>query len=165
MAGVYLVSGPVRSGKTTRLGAWCGDQADPHPGRPLVSADGILAPVVRGHRHLVRVATGISRDLESIPDGTATEVVRRYRFNAGVFAWARAGLRASAQSGAEWIVVDEIGPLELAGGGLEPAIGELFTATAALPTRIVLVIREHLVAEVLDYFRIPTGDTQPFPFA
>lgn len=164
MAEIYLVSGPVRSGKTSRLGTWCRDHPDTLPGTGSDSIDGILAPVIRGHRHVVRVTTGASRDLEDIPRGVATEVVRRYRFNAEAFSWARDNLRAAARSGAEWIVVDEIGPLELAGGGLEPAVAELLAATAVRPARIVLVIREHLVADVLDYLGIHDGDVQPFPF-
>jgi nucleoside-triphosphatase len=191
-SGVYVLSGPVQTGKTTRLRAWCAEQlsqsrADGSP--PVV--DGILAPVVHGHRHLLRVQTGVLRDLEDISDGAATVTVRRFTFNEEVFAWARSALLGAAQPAPpevtlpRWTIVDEIGPLELAGGGLEPAvsdmlqrvgfgrrdnatqtiIGDKLNRSADSGTRVVLVIRENLVDDVLKHFGLSSQNVHRFPFA
>jgi hypothetical protein len=189
--GVYVVSGRIQTGKTTRLRAWCADRLS-HPladgARPAI--DGILAPVVNGHRHLLHVPTGVLRDLEDLSGGASAVNVRRFTFNADVFAWARSCLlgaaRPTPQSQAlpAWIIVDEIGPLELSGGGLEPAVSGLLSLAGfgadGKPrvrhsghkpdrsergrTRVVLVIRENLVDDVLKHFGLSPSHIHPFPF-
>lgn len=165
---VYLVTGPVQTGKTTRLRAWCDERHD---------VDGILAPVVDGRRHLLHIGSGVMRNLEDVSDGASTVTVRRYTFNADVFAWARSCLLGVAKPTREraarphWIIVDEVGPLELRGGGLEPAVSELLARVMEDPgrtvdhiPRVVLVIREHLVNDALKHFGVPPAQTDPFPF-
>ena len=167
---VYLVTGPVQTGKTTRLRAWCDERSD---------VDGILAPVVDGRRHLLHIGGGVIRNLEEVSGGAATVTVRRYTFNADVFAWARSCLlSAAADPGREinaqprWIIVDEVGPLELSGGGLEPAVSKLLALALNSPLRgggnllrVVLVIREHLVDDALKHFGVSPVQVDRFPFA
>ena len=165
---IYLVTGPVQTGKTTRLRAWCDERSD---------VDGILAPVVDGQRHLLHIGSGVMRNLEEVSNGAATVTVRRYTFNADVFAWARSCLSGAAELSRErdawphWIIVDEVGPLELRGGGLEPALSELLSRVMEDPPRIadnapgvVLVIREYLVDDALKHFGVSPAHTDRFPF-
>ena len=166
---IYLVTGPVQTGKTTRLRAWC-------DGRPDV--DGILAPVVDGRRHLLHIRSGAIRNLEDVSGGAAKVTVRRYTFNADVFAWARNCLLGAASDPGQginaqprWIIVDEVGPLELSGGGLEPAVSALLGLVLNNPLqvggnllRVVLVIREHLVDDALKHFGVSPAQIDRFPF-
>jgi len=159
---IYLVTGPVQTGKTTRLRAWCDGRSE---------VDGILAPVVNGQRHLFRISSGEMRNLEELSEGARAVTVRRYRFNAEVFAWARDCLVGAAFKRPHWIIVDEVGPLELSGGGLEPAVGELLVRVMEdaprirqEPTGVVLVIREHLVDDALKHFGVSPAAVDRFPF-
>ena len=166
---IHLVTGPVQTGKTTRLRAWCEHRTD---------VDGILAPVVDGRRHLLHIRSGVLRNLEEVSGGATTVTVRRFTFNANVFAWARgcqvaATTENHAQAGGQrWIIVDEVGPLELSGSGLEPAVGELLVRVMEdaprirqEPTGVVLVIREHLVDDALKHFGVSPAAVDRFPFA
>lgn len=180
---IHLLTGPVQTGKTTRLREWCARAA-----RRGDIVDGILAPVVNGRRHLLHIASGEMRDLEDLSGGATAVTVRRFTFNAEVFAWARdrllvaalgepvrlTGGNAADARGAtapagrvaapRWVIVDEVGPLELRGEGLEPAVTKLVNAAreappgpaenAAAPLRIVLVIREELVEKALAYLGV-----------
>ncbi len=167
---IYLVTGPVQTGKTTRLRSWCDERSD---------VDGILAPVVDGRRHLLHIGSGVIRNLEDVSNCSAKVTVRRYTFNADVFAWARSCLLGAAtdpgwesSSQPRWIIVDEVGPLELSGGGLEPAVSELLAPAVDNPfrveddlLRIVLVIREHLVDDALKHFGVSPAQVHRFSFA
>ncbi len=222
---IYLLRGPVHTGKTTRLLKWCAalgapvntglspaaSDTLPTPAgltEALPPIDGILAPVIDGRRHLLHIASGEMRDLEDLSGGAAVVRVRRYAFNADVFSWARERLiatvgrltawrgdsanpsrKASFEARAvphdrarvfHWVVVDEVGPLELRGEGLEPAVSAVvrtvrdrFTVPARQPDepgdqiapaahrinagtelRVVLVIREELAEEALAYLGV-----------
>lgn len=191
-AAIYVLSGPVQTGKTTRLRAWCDDWLARAPTDATYSSvDGILAPVVGGHRHLLHIPTGTMRDLEDFSDGAPAVTVRRFTFNAGVFAWARNCLLGAVTPPSppadrvRWIIVDEVGPLELSGGGLEPAVSELLRVVgfgrghtpypggvgdslAGSPgdsLRVVLVIREDLVDDALMHLGLPPTGVPRFPFA
>lgn len=152
---VAVVTGPVHTGKTSRLLQWCGGRS---------GVDGLLAPIIGGHRHLVRIAGGDSRDLESLSSERDGVRVGPFTFSETVFAWGRAQLlEAARRLTAEgptgeavadreverFLVVDEYGKLELKGKGLEPAVGRAIAlvnaGASAPPITVVLVIREGLV--------------------
>lgn len=173
---VRLVTGPIQTGKTTRLRAWVdsknretgrmGGRAPAIDGVPAV--DGVLAPVIGGERHLLHAASGETRNLEQIASDDPVVAVRRFRFNGSVFAWARSLIGAVSEQ-TEWIVIDEIGPLELRGGGLEPAVGELFArfrldAGRERTPGIVLVVRDTLVERALSHFGLAEDQALPFDF-
>ena len=151
---VYVLSGLIGSGKTTRLSAWCIQQ-------PTGTVSGVLAPVVNDQRHLCDIAGGECRNLEDLPPGTATEQIGRFTFNAKVFGWGRECLERAAGSDTSWVVVDEVGPLELAGGGLGPAVASLIELRSRFA--LVLVVRDYLVSDVLRHYSIP--QVVRFPFA
>ncbi|HEX8386336.1 MAG TPA: nucleoside-triphosphatase, partial [Rubricoccaceae bacterium] len=139
---IFVYTGPVRSGKTTALRARFG--ADP-------AAAGLLAPDVDGRRHLLSLASGETRPLEA--DAPADPVaVGRFTFDGAVFAWARAELATACRAAPATLIVDEVGPLELDGRGLEPAVGAAVRLAAS--TRVVLVVREGLLDRVLDHYGV-----------
>jgi nucleoside-triphosphatase THEP1 len=140
---VAVLSGPVHGGKTTLLRRATSSWA----ARGLRCA-GFLSPAVtddagEGGYDLVEFATGRRRPYlrRHGPDGA--ERVGPFVFVPETLARAREIIRASGTS--EPLVVDEVGPLELEGGGLWPALGE---ALGRADARILLVVREELVADV-----------------
>ena len=141
---LVVYTGPIRSGKTTALRARF--EGDP-------SADGLLAPDIGGRRHVLRVSTGEARPLEAAaPEDPVT--VGRFTFDRAVFAWARAGLLAACAAAPAAVVVDEVGPLELDGHGLEPAVTAAVRLGLESETCVVLVVRDTLLDRVLKAYGI-----------
>ncbi|MDT0632645.1 nucleoside-triphosphatase [Rubrivirga sp. S365] len=134
---IVVLTGPIQTGKTTALRRVFANGAIP-------GAAGVLQPVINGRRHVLSLASGETRPLEAEP---GDEVVRvgRFAFSAATFAWARARVD-SADSAGSWLVVDEVGPLELRGEGLADAVGPAI-ARARQPgsPRLLLVVRETLL--------------------
>ncbi len=136
---LYLLHGAVRSGKTTRLKKWL-PAAGP--------VDGILAPVVAGERRLCHIASGQCRNLHQGVSAHNRISVGRFEFNNEVFLWA-GEILATLNPGARLIVVDEIGPLELKGRGLEPGLGRLMAMPRPETAGFIFVVRDTLKEEVL----------------
>jgi nucleoside-triphosphatase THEP1 len=158
---IVLYTGPVRSGKTTALRARFEGDA---------TADGLLAPDVDGRRHVLRLATGELRPLEASAPAEPV-AVGRFTFDGAVFAWARAGLLAACAAAPATVVVDEVGPLELDGRGLEPAVSAAVRLGRESETRVVLVVRDTLLDRVEERYglagvarviRHGAGEVAPF---
>lgn len=141
---IALLTGPIQTGKTTALRRAFADAPD---------AAGVLQPVIDGRRHVLSLASGETRPLEAGPDDEARgEVVRvgRFAFSAAALAWARACIDGAAGPDA-WLVIDEVGPLELRGEGLADAVGAAI-ARARRPDgpRLLLVVRETLLDRAVE---------------
>lgn len=143
MARVTILSGPIRSGKTTWLLAWARGRTD---------VAGLLSPDGPGGRIFVDLSTGETEAMERPQESEAVLTVGRFRFRAAAFDWGNARLVAAAeQTIRSTIVVDEVGPLELAGSGLRVGVE---AALARSRGRVVLVVRRPLVDTVRRTFGI-----------
>jgi nucleoside-triphosphatase len=154
---IYYLTGPVHMGKTTRLNEWIKYQKN---------VDGILAPIIDGQRHLHRIKTGELQQLELNDENSAQKIVKigQYQFTGEVFDWARQQLYEAAQSCPDWLIIDEIGPLELGGEGLEPAVSIIISSLKTdNHTKLLLVIRDRLLTEVLQHYKI--NNHEPFRFS
>ncbi len=80
----------------------------------------------------------------------------RFSINEATFEWARERLLAQAEK-CEFLVIDEIGPLELEGGGYHEALVELRKRGDSIPI-ILAIMRRELVEKVLE--RYPLECTQ-----
>lgn len=144
---IYLLTGPIRTGKTTRLTTWL-------EGR---NAAGILTP----DREEIRWMKILSRN-EWLPfevdaeTDLATIEIGRFQFSANAFEQAKSEFRQAIDQQAPWIVVDEVGKLEVKGKGLEPAITTLIeaTQTGVYSGNLLLVVREELLEMVLEKWKI-----------
>lgn len=144
---IYILTGAIGSGKTTRLEKWAEKEK---------SISGILMPVLDGERHLYSISSGKLVPVEIRGDESPDEIVRigKFNFSKKIFNWGideiLKGFRES-----NTIIVDEIGPLELSGEGFAPAIKQIFKSkTKILEKRIIFVIREGMVEQVMDHFNI-----------
>ena len=120
---VLVLTGPVHGGKTTflerSLPAWTG--------RGLACA-GFLSPAVidaneRSGYDLLEIGTGRRHPYLRREDSPGLERAGPYVFFPEALERARAIIRGSAPD--EVLVVDEVGPLELEGGGLWPALKDI----------------------------------------
>ena len=147
MKSIYIFTGEIKTGKTTRLQKWVGENPD---------ADGILSPVIDGCRHIVSVKSNETRVLEYHGDDKSTELTKigNYNFLSSVFEWGRGEVYKAYLQKPKWLIIDEIGPLELRGEGLEPEVSRILNDDANSETNVVLVVRKPLLETVIEHYRL-----------
>ena len=150
---IKILTGPIQSGKTTRITNWIKTQS---------TCAGVLSPVIRNLRYIYAIHSNQIRLLEvnhlSIEPA---QIVRigSYCFNGEIFEWAREEMINGFKGHPDWFIIDEIGPLELKGKGLEPAVSNIFESLQkSLHTKLILVIREHLLQDFLAHYGILSSD-------
>lgn len=138
---VFILTRPVQTGKTSSLVSW----SEKH-----YNVYGILTPVVDGRRVFMNAHTRHQFGMEADAAETNTVHVGRYAFSQPAFEQARLVIREAIRMPG-WLVIDEIGPLELRGEGFA---GELRDALNQQPEEqtILLVVREGLVEQVREAF-------------
>lgn len=70
---------------------------------------------------------------------------RGFQFSDAGLSFGRAAIRHAVAAGVEVLLVDEVGPLEMAGGGLWAPVRE---AAATFPGLFILTVRPSLVREL-----------------
>ena len=140
----YILTAPIQTGKTTSLISWSSEKNDVH---------GILTPVVNGKRVFLNANTSELFPMEA--DGyEETIAVGRFLFSKKNFEKAALIIRdAITKSG--WLVIDEIGPLELRGEGFYTALNEVLKTRKE---KIILVVREGLAEKVKEHFKIDSAE-------
>lgn len=98
---VYILSNALHSGKTTLLNNWIKNRND---------VTGFLSPKIGGKRHFQNIETDETRLLEV---EYSKLKIGKYHFDELVFQWAFDCLKKQFANDKEWIVIDEIGPLEI----------------------------------------------------
>ncbi len=147
MKKIYILSGKTGIGKTTFLANWIKEN----------NADGILAPVLNSKRHLHHISSNQIKKLEVAykAENKKTISVGKYLFDENIFEWAREKLFESFKSNPEWLVIDEIGPLELNGKGLEPAISQILKSIDnQSKIKIIFVVRENLIDKFFKHYKL-----------
>ena len=135
----FIVSGPSGAGKTTFLEHCLSKMQEKG-----LRVGGLLAPTVDGRRRLQLLGSAELLRFQ-LNDGTpgdgsgqssSTEIVDgvqvgNFCFDRDTFAAARSELHGLRElQSADWILIDEVGPLEFRGEGLEPALGDLLRAAS-----------------------------------
>ena len=142
---IYIVTGPIQTGKTTRLFEFVGAKT---------SIDGILAPVIDNKRTLYHISSKQLKILEAEHAGEKTIHVGKYNFYKKTFNWANKKLIESFYAKPEWLIIDEVGKLELKNEGLHSTINEILNYRNESETKIILVVREYLLEKVLEKYKI-----------
>jgi nucleoside-triphosphatase THEP1 len=140
---LFILTGPVETGKTTSLIKWS-EQKD--------NVFGILTPIVNGKRTFMDIHARHLFDME------ATELEKEKLF-VGRFVFSKAGFDKAihvirdARIRKGWLVIDEVGPMELRGEGFREVVKEII-AVENENQKIVLVVREGLVDQVRHSFQL-----------
>jgi len=155
MAKIYIYSGAIRSGKTTRLDKWI---------KQTSGIDGVLTPIINGKRHLKFISIGKLYLLETnISDASKVEQIGEYKFLKRVFLKSHEYLLNLSQNTPDWIVIDEIGFLELDGMGFEPAVSQLINKLQTKSeVHILMVVRDFLKEKVIEYYKINSDSCKDF---
>lgn len=146
---IIIFSRPVRSGKTTELMKWCDTQQD---------VSGILMPDINGSRKIMNIKTGEVFDAECMkPEETDAQLLQvgRFSFYASAFDKANKILFENISQSTSWLVIDEVGKLELGKKGLFPSVESAINEYQFNPgNKVILLIRDTLVESVLAFFNI-----------
>ncbi|MHB1278604.1 MAG: hypothetical protein ACYC1Q_09400 [Bacteroidia bacterium] len=147
---ILLFSRPIRSGKTTEL---------MHAHTLLGKVGGVLCPDKGELRWLYSISEKFWYPLQcpkAIPGETLE--IGRFHFFIDGFKSARDLLLRDADQGFDWLIVDEIGKLEIRDQqGLEPALSQLISGykSGRYQGNLLLVVRDFLVDEVKSYYGLP----------
>jgi iron complex transport system ATP-binding protein len=93
----------------------------------------------------VDLATGSRAEYARRKAGPVPPGARAFEFLDTGMAFGCAAIRAAASSGADALIVDEIGPLEMGGGGLWPAVVE---SMSMFNGQVILTVRPSLAEEL-----------------
>lgn len=140
---VYLLTGPVRSGKTTALIRWAEKRDD---------VFGILTPDIEHIRFFADAHTKNTFRMEAGPGEEAVSV-GRFLFSKKNFEIAGNIIRHGADAGG-WLVIDEVGPLELREEGFAAALRQVLMRRT---DKLLLVVREGLTDRVKKHFDLPAA--------
>jgi len=151
MKQLVIITGDVNSGKTTMVNAVC-SRLDLEGYTIGGIAQTVPVPSVEKNDYLVGdLSTGIVKLLMTTKENLLWKRFGRFWIDERVFDWAndcaRQGIRTR-----DVVVFDEIGPVELKGGGLAPSFRNALLSNR-LPLLIV-VIRKHLLLQAAEYFGI-----------
>ncbi|GAA4332087.1 nucleoside-triphosphatase [Flaviaesturariibacter amylovorans] len=153
---VFLLTGPIESGKTTALATWANDREE---------VCGILMPGTGADRRFLDIATGASWPASAEPGSAEAFTVGRYSFSIAAFARAENVLLEAVKKAGGWLLIDEIGKLELAGQGFDATLRHLLHAGTqkASPTALVLVVRDSLVDAIQERYGLAAAALRRHP--
>lgn len=136
-----IVTGPTGTGKTSSIQQW------------IATTDGvcgIVQPVTATGRQLMDIGSRETSALEPVHPNEVAVEVGRFRFRAATFEWANQRLHCAAQNGdAAFVVIDEVGPLELRGAGMDDGVRAIIANSKA---HIVLMVRDSLIDAVVERY-------------
>ena len=160
---LILLTGPQHAGKTTAC--W---RALPSLRAAGVRFAGFVSPPLLNENgaktgiEMVDLTTGARQTFARVVKPGERADVGRYRMVPSATGWARDVLSAALLANADWLVVDEIGPLELRNGG-----GFAFALAAlADPLRVpnaIVIVRDSLVGPLSE--RLGRSDMVLLPIA
>jgi nucleoside-triphosphatase THEP1 len=140
---VHILTAPIQSGKTTSLVKWSENRNDVY---------GILTPVVEGKRIFMNAETKEQFPMEAAEGEINTLSIGKFVFSNNNFDKAIQIIEEAIYKKG-WVVIDEIGPLELNNHGFSNVLKKVLKERQE---KILLVVREkdNMVLKVKDYYKI-----------
>jgi len=140
---IYILTGPIKSGKSSSLFDWVNENPN---------ATGLLSLLIEGKKYLYSISDKEKKCLETLNKNGVK--VGRYLFDPKVFYWAQQKLINELNNAKDILIIDEIGYLELKGEGLEPMLTKIITQTEeANNIKLLLVVRKSLINQVIEHYK------------
>ncbi|WP_178983317.1 nucleoside-triphosphatase [Winogradskyella helgolandensis] len=145
---IYILTGEIRSGKTTALSEWCKNRND---------VDGLLCPDnAEGKRYFLKVKSKNEFELETELDTEDIIKIGNFKFLKSAFDKANEFLiSAHSETKTTYLIIDELGKLELKNEGLH------WSAERLIPNclndknkHLILVVRNYLVEAIVKHYSI-----------
>lgn len=143
---IYLLTGPVHTGKSTALLQWIS--------RQTLSIGGFVTPEINEQKQMYFIAEGTYAPFEISPENgqfSGLTTIGRYTFLQSAFDNANRLLQTPVSDNIALIVVDEIGKLELRGEGLDKGIRALLSQHSGM---ILFVVRDSLLEEAMQHYTL-----------
>ena len=145
---IYIYSDAIQTGKTTRVLAWVkGNQ----------NVCGILTPDVAGKRRLYNIAEKQLLPFEAEKNTPEPSVViGDFTFLKSAFTQAQQILKSALSHQPDWLIIDEIGKLEMQNEGLEPQLSSILNdfSEHSPQTKILLIIRDTLLEAATEKYHL-----------
>lgn len=143
---IFVLTGAVKTGKTSSLIKWASDKDNIH---------GIAQPVINGTRYVLDFYSKEHRRLE-VESGEEDYVqIGNYMFSKRTFEWAKICLLFSAKQKPGWLIIDEVGKLELNDMGLEPVITYLIDDYILNKKyNLLFVVRDYLLKPFIQRYNL-----------
>lgn len=144
---ICILSAEIHSGKTSAIDKWINERN---------SVLGFICPDIDGKRFLKDLRNGELHSFQTdhFVNGRTVEI-GKYIFDKTAFAEAETIIEKAVELNPEWIVMDEIGKLELQGNGWENALVFLLQNLNRIDSKVLLVIRDYLLEEAVIHFDLP----------
>lgn len=142
---IYILVCEKHSGKTTALMQWIKDKKN---------IAGILSPVVNEERMFYNIANGEYFNMLATAN-EETLLVGKYAFSKAAFDKANTALKETKN---QFVIIDEIGPLELMGKGFADTLKNILQEKSY--TNLLLVVRNGMADDVVNYFSIYANEMQ-----
>lgn len=151
---IYILTGPIRSGKTTALLNWSASRND---------VDGLLCPDGNdGKRYFLNIQSKASFEFEVkssykiSEDNDGIVVIGHFKFLKSAFERANNLLKTIAsETKQQYIIIDELGKLELKHQGLHDAAEILIPKFInTVNQHLILVVREYLLEDMVEHYDI-----------
>lgn len=143
---IYIVSGDIRSGKTTALQHWI---------KGWQNIKGILCPDNEDNiRNLYLLGSDALIPFQVKETEEDVVEVGRFKFLSSSFQMANDALIADFENGDfEYLIIDELGKLELKNQGLHRSAKHIFGSDVE-GKNIVLVVRSFMVEQIIAHYNI-----------
>ena len=142
---IYLLTGPVRSYKTTTLLHWSQSRHD---------CGGVLSPDVDGLRQLYHVQEKKYIPWQKTKKENESDVeIGRFIFDQDAFDTAIGWLNDDLKNpNLHYVILDEIGPLELKGKGWDGWLRHALMHPGN--TSLIIIVRENILDQVISHFAL-----------
>jgi nucleoside-triphosphatase THEP1 len=145
---IYILTGDIRTGKTTALLNWASTRKD---------VDGILCPDnENGKRYFLKVKPGEEFELEVEIESEKTITIGPFHFLKSAFGQANDYLiETNKGRDFKYLIVDELGKLELKNEGLHHATKALIPDFMFKNNKyLIFVVRASLLEDVINHYQI-----------
>lgn len=138
---VIILTGAVQVGKSTALLRWI----------EAKNVGGFLTLIIAGKRMLFSLPQKSYTSFEAVQADAQTITVGRYHLLKSAFDQMNNHLLNQSNILFDWLVIDEVGPLELKGEGIYSGLVHVLNNCS---NPLLLVVREGLVQQVIDNFKL-----------
>ena len=147
---IYILAGPVRTGKTSALLEWCYNRND---------ADGVVCPDNKnGKRYFLNIKSKETYILEIEAEAKSDKIVSIGPFHFLKKAFDKANeylINLIDKDGYSYIIIDELGKLELQNQGLYFASKKLIQDFMYHDKQhLIVVVRKSLLDRIINHFDI-----------
>ncbi|WP_040280213.1 nucleoside-triphosphatase [Psychroserpens damuponensis] len=145
---IYILTGPIRSGKTTTLLKWA---------KSKTMADGLLCPDGEdGTRFFLKVESQEPFELEVEMESEETLSIGPFKFLKSAFKKANDFLMSFASENEKrYLIIDELGKLELKSQGLHQSAEILIPQYIShVNAHLILVVRDYLLDDIVMHYNI-----------